>query len=104
MADGNLAYEIRVNDGDPVVAGSTELDVLSAMLTHVRERGGCDLSVAGLVVKDDSEHEHVRWLSSPLTFGDTVTIRVIESDDCDPPIAREKIDPSRPRRSEEQAG
>lgn len=97
MSTENLAYEIRVNDDEPVVTGAAELSVLSAMLTHVRDRGGADLSVAGLVIEADDRHEHLRWLDRPLAAGDTLTIRVVATDDCAPPVSREVVDPNVPR-------
>ena len=91
-----LAYEITVNEEDPIVCGSAELEVLSTMLTAVKARGGADLSVAGLLVQEGGEHEHWRWLSKPLEIGDQVTIRVVEGHECLPPVSREVIDPTRP--------
>ena len=63
MAETTLAYEVTVNDEDPMICGAPELDVLSAMLTAVKERGGADLSVAGLVVEEAPSS--LRLLSLP---------------------------------------
>ena len=93
MAETTLAYEVTVNDEDPVICGAPELDVLSAMLTAVKERGGADLSVAGLVVKEGGEHQHWRWLSKPLGVGDQITVRIVEDAACIPPETKESIDP-----------
>ena len=103
MGGENLAYEFRVNDEDPITAGSDELAVLSAMLTHVRERGGADFSVAGLVVRSETEHEHWRWAGRPLGPGDTLTIRVVEDATGVEPVARETIDPTAPPRPDPSA-
>ena len=88
-----LAYEVSVNGEASVRCGAPELAVLSGMLTAVHDRGGADLSIAGLVVRDDGMHEHWRWVQKSLAAGDTVTIRVVAEEGCIGPVAKEEIDP-----------
>ena len=92
-AGPRIAVEVSVNGKDAVRCGAPELAVLSTMLTAVHERGGADLSVAGLVVREDGLHEHWRWVAESLAVGDTVTIRIVEEEECIGPLAKEEIDP-----------
>lgn len=94
-AEPRIAYEVSVNGEEPVRCGAPELAVLSSMLTAVHERGGADLSVAGLVIRPDGLHEHWRWLARSLTIGDSITVRVVPEEECGAPLDREEIDPGK---------
>ena len=85
-----LCFEVSVNDDAPVLAGLAEAKVLTAVLTFVLERAELDLHVGGMVDRSD----HVDWLDRELKQGDVVTIRIVDSDQPSPPMARRRTDPS----------
>ena len=86
-----LCFEVRINDGDPVVAGLNDMSVLSAVVTFVAARSECECRVGGLA-RTDGDSESVEWLEQTLQAGDLVSIRIIESDRMSPPIRRERLD------------
>lgn len=100
-----LALEVRINDGPPVLAGAEDLGVLTAMVTCVGKLGsqsvpvrGDDLRQAGLSIggltarpprPTGTANEHVQWIQGrELSVGDTITIRVAETERADPVVTR----------------
>jgi hypothetical protein len=84
-----IAFVVSVNGKPVATVGIGESGVLTADVVWSGSAGGAgDLRVmfGGL---DSRTNEHVRWPEPPeLQVGDTVSIRVIETDAVDPPIAR----------------
>jgi hypothetical protein len=96
----NVCFAITINDGPVVIAGGPLVDVLSTMLTHVRERGELELRVSGLVSRADHDNEHIDWLHQSLSVGDRVTITVVDDAEASAPIGRERSDPGGAEREE----
>lgn len=85
-------------------AGIADFGVLTAILSWARRRpensrDGKNIEeeltfeVGGLDSTDAAVSEHLKWLATPLQVGDTVSIRVIESDETEAPSERRREDP-----------
>jgi hypothetical protein len=112
-----IAFEIWIDGRKQCVAGIGDLGVASAMATWVR-RASLDptsgepvpdgveeelnFEVAGLAYDPDGAAVHSRWLRQPLQLGQQVTLTVVETDEADPPVVREREDPERTERLKRQ--
>jgi hypothetical protein len=85
-----MCFEVSVNAGTPVLAGSADATVLTAIVTFVREHAELELKVGGLL----DDRDHVDWVDRPLKQGDVVIIRIVDSDQPSQPIARHRPDPA----------
>jgi hypothetical protein len=85
-----MCFEVSVNAGIPVLAGSADATVLTAIVTFVREHAELELKVGGLL----DDRDHVDWVDRPLKQGDVVTVRIVDSDQPSQPIARHRADPA----------
>ena len=88
-----LCFEVRINDGEPVIAGLEDIDVLSVLVSLVSARHELKCQVGGLVKHGLHDNEHVEWLTRELTPGDQVSIRIVESAHPTTPARRERPDP-----------
>jgi hypothetical protein len=95
-----VCFAITVNDGPAVIAGDPMVNVLTTMLTHVRDRGELELRAGGLVSRADYDNEHVDWLRQNLRVGDRVTIDVVDRAEASEPISRERPDAAFAERAE----
>lgn len=95
-----VCYAISVNDGPVVIAGDPLVNVLTTMLTHVRDRGELELRAGGLLSRAEHDNEHIDWLCQNLRVGDRVTIEVVDREDTSEPISRERLDPGFSEREE----
>jgi hypothetical protein len=86
-----IAFRVQLNRGEAVTAGLSGQHVVSVFADsragdekYQRSsecRTGLRMSVTGLRTSRDGSSTHVRWLSSPLTIGDEITIAVVEVPD-----------------------
>lgn len=102
-----IAFEVHVNGQKLCTAGIGELGVLTAMVNWTRARridkGGVpeqilDLAVSGL---DSSSAEFPSWLRKPITAGDEILIRVVDTTSVDEPLQR-SVTPGGPEELEKQ--
>ena len=80
------AFEIYLNDEKLCVAGIGEDGVLSATAVWVskNDEGDVFLDVSGLISETE---KHVRWVrQESLRDGDTIQIKVVQSQTVDPPL------------------
>lgn len=89
-----LCFEITINNGAPVLAGTDNISVLSATVTFASSRNELELHVGGLVSEGRHDNEHLEWLQQALERGDSVSIRIVESSAPSAPIARVRQDPA----------
>jgi hypothetical protein len=79
-----IAYEILVNGHRVCTAGAS--GVLDATVVWTPGPGSHPrLMVGGM---DKGESEHLNWPSMTLGIGDEVTIRIVSTDNIDPPIRK----------------
>ena len=96
-----ICFEVSVNGERLCIAGVGEYGVLSAMTTWSRrqqplaEAGSEDrdedleLDVGGFYRDPpEGDGEHLQWARRPLSRGDVVSIRVLDSDSADEPAGR----------------
>jgi hypothetical protein len=88
-----LCFEAKVNDEPTITAGEAGISVLTAITTYVSNRNELDITVGGLCNRSATDNEHLRWLKRRLRAGDTVVLRVIETETADPPSSRDRADP-----------
>lgn len=95
------ALKVQINDQPPIVCGTDDLGVLSAIVSCGGKLGAVtvpsplneapyfDISLGGLTSRGKGvADEHVRWLSGhALMPGDVVTVTIIETDLADPVIS-----------------
>lgn len=84
------AFRVEVNGVPCRTAGIGPCGVLHVILGWVRRQGEpadgeFELDIAGL---DIPRQEHVRWAAPAIGLGDEITVRVVETDDIDPPLER----------------
>lgn len=95
-----VCFEITINGGARVVAGLEDLNVLTACVTYAHQE--VEIGVSGLASKSRHDNEHMEWLQHPLTTGDEILIRIIESSQPSAPASRRRDDPELVRRQERQ--
>jgi hypothetical protein len=80
-----LAIEVHLNGDKVTVAGAEELSVLTAAVAVVRLKDGAAPQVF-LQVGGMTAQEHLDWITKQdLKPGDSVTLRVLEVQEADPP-------------------
>ena len=98
------ALKVRINDQQPVIGGSDDLGVLSAIVTGTgklgpnscsnRDDGTQEFSfrLGGLTSRPEGVvDEHLVWLThEELKPGDTITVEIIEADHADPIVSGEE--------------
>ena len=102
-----LAFRVRVNRKNLATAGLPGAHVLSAIFTSVVrgeatrrswaagipfERKELTFSLGGMITHRDGAHEHVDWAYLNLKPGDTVLLKVIETERVDKPKRRRKTE------------
>ena len=92
-------FEITLNGVKQCIAG-VEDGGLTVMISFMRTTGEneteqadtsetLDIRVGGFANIGPGILENVQWLDRPLSVGDDVTIKILESQECDEPITRE---------------
>ena len=87
-----LAFEIEV-DGQPIaLIGKRDWAILNVIIGALRDTDlkkdvpTVELRLGGLTLDDsDGVCHHFRWRGGQLDMGDTITIKLVESDDPTPP-------------------
>ena len=102
-----LAFRVRVNGKKLATAGLRGAHVLSAIVTSVvrgeatRRSWAADIpfqrkeltfSLGGMITHRDGAHEHVDWAYVNLRPGDTVTLKVVDTERADEPTHRRKTE------------
>jgi hypothetical protein len=88
------AFEVSVNGEKLCLAGIGDDGVLTTIVHYAaRQRdGGLFLEVGGLI---SQTKEHLNWISQkPLSVGDSVQIKIIETGAVDNPIKKYRLDPA----------
>jgi hypothetical protein len=81
-----LAIEVHLNGDKVTVAGAEELSVLTAAVAAVRMQAGATPEIH-LHVGGITSREHLDWITQQwLKPGDSVTLRVLEVEEADPPV------------------
>lgn len=96
-----ICFEITINDEKICTAGlvngrgvlTTIIDRLMREPAEEDQGEAAHVTVGGLANYGNNDTEHLDWVKRPLSVGDQVSIRVVDSDDIDDPVSRERIDP-----------
>jgi hypothetical protein len=92
-------FEIRVNDGEPTVAGAEGANLLTGSL-FLASSGKGGIVVSARVAKGPARTETLEWVSERLAIGDKVLVTVVESENPTQAIARSlhgtAVDPEAP--------
>jgi hypothetical protein len=96
----DICFEIQVNGEPTIAAGRPALDVLTAIVTHVRARNELELRAGGLQGHPDGSSEHFEWMVRTLAVGDEVRIRVVEVESPAEPISITREDSAGREQSE----
>lgn len=108
-----IALEVRLNGKRVCIAGGDDCGVLTATVAAVGSLGKATVparpgeaadihfNVGGLTSRKDPKRDvHLRWKSvAPLSIGDSIQVKVVETDKADPPRSRQ-----RPKRRGEPSG
>lgn len=96
-------FEVTINGKKVCTAGVGDDGVLTAILALVQrqtvsdgtredqdaESESLDVRVGGIANVESGVSEHVEWLHQNLSVGDEITIKIIESSECNEPLSRE---------------
>jgi hypothetical protein len=99
-----IAFEVSVNGTRVCIAGADDCGVLIATVSAVGKLGkrtvparpneAADIHyhVGGLTSRKDPKKDvHLRWKSvAPLSVGDSIHVKVVETDRADPPRSRQR--------------
>lgn len=78
-----IALEITVNGNRICVAGGSLVTSTSISWSD-RDGAAVRLNIGG--IEDPTLREHLHWNAPGLEIGDEVTIRILSTDDVDPPL------------------
>ncbi|MGH7518997.1 MAG: hypothetical protein ACREOC_16285 [Gemmatimonadales bacterium] len=106
---GMIAFEISIDGQRKCTAGVPDVGVASVIANWVR-RASRDptsgqpipgrfeeeltLDVGGLSHDPDGGSVHLKWLQQPLKLGQRITLAIVETEEADPPRARDREDPA----------
>ena len=88
------AFEVSVNGEKLCLAGIGDDGVLTSIVHWAARQGegGFFLQVGGLI---SQTKEHVNWINQkPLSVGDYVQVKLIETDVADKPVEEYRLDPT----------
>ena len=85
-----IALEIHSNGKRVCTAGPEGLVILSAAATWLESSKTWDFRVRG-ITNERGYEEHLSWMDKNLSIGDTVTIKVIETEKPDEPKRRYRV-------------
>jgi hypothetical protein len=79
-----LAFEVLVNGKRLCIAGTGQMDVVSAAISWARrEADTINFHVGGIAAGDQGEH--LSWNTPTIGIGDEVTIRLVDANTSDGP-------------------
>lgn len=89
-----IAIEIRHNGELKATCGVEEFRYLSALIT-VESKGAeppkCEVECMGLVHRDESTEEILRWVKKTVALGDEVSFKVVEVSESQSPFDTQVI-------------
>jgi protein tyrosine phosphatase len=88
------AFEVSVNGEKVCLAGIGDDGVLTTIVHCAARQGGVGvfLQVGGLI---SQTKEHVNWINEkPLSVGDNLQVKIVETDAADNPIEKYRLDPT----------
>jgi len=88
-----ICLEVQVNEGSPVLAGAASAESITTSIGVYPGIPAAWVRVTGDVYPDDESIAEAHWLKSPLTVGDTLVVRLVDSDNPTPPTLC-RTDPS----------
>jgi hypothetical protein len=88
-----ICLEVQVNGGPRVLAGAASAERITASVGVYPGIPASWVRVTGEVYIDDEPIADANWLKSPLKVGDTLVLRVVDSDNPTPP-SLSRTDPS----------
>jgi hypothetical protein len=112
-----IAFEIAIDGQKTCTAGVAPAGVTSVIASWVRRPSRdlatdeplpgrfeeeLSLDAGGLTHDPDGAAVHVRWLRQPLKVGQRITLTVVETAEADPPLSREREDPTLAERAKRQ--
>lgn len=91
-----ICFEVVVDGEKLCTAGVGDVGVLTATISWVENPNpshdvgpsGIGLHVGGLTDTDSGEDEFVEWVKKRISVGNTVTVRIVETAESDPPVER----------------
>jgi hypothetical protein len=88
-----ICLEVQVNEGPRVVAGAASAESITTSVGIYPGIPAAWVRVTGDVYPDHEPIAEAHWLNSPLNVGDTLIVRVVDSDNPTPPTLS-RTDPS----------
>lgn len=85
-----IALEIHSNDQRICTAGPEGLVILSAAATWLESGKTWGFRVRG-ITNERGYEEHLSWMDKNLGVGDTVTLKIVETEEPDEPKRRYRI-------------
>ena len=85
-----IALEIYANDTRVCTVGPEGLGILSAAATWLESSKTWSFRVRG-ITNEQGYEEHLNWMEKNLSVGDTVTLKVVETEGSDEPKRRYRI-------------
>ena len=83
-----IGFEVSLNGRRLCTAGAGDDGVLTAIVSFVCKRKELELEIGGLAAD-----AHLKWPAPPtLVVGDEITVRVVETDQPDPPATSQRDD------------
>src|SRR5215470_10108550 len=97
-------FEVIINGKRLCIAGIGNDGVLASAVTFVKRNKSAeettetqqnndfeklDLRVGGMANREGGAREQLEWLNQCLAVGDEITIRIIETSECDEPNSKE---------------
>ena len=96
-------FEVTINGKKVCTAGVGDNGVLSAILALAQRQTvsdgtgeeqnadseSVDVRVGGIINLESGVYDHLEWLHQYLSVGDEITIKIIESSECNEPLSRE---------------
>jgi hypothetical protein len=85
-----IALEISSNSKKVCTVGSEGLGILSVGATWLESDKTWDFRVRG-ITNEQGYEEHLNWMDEKLTVGDTITLKVVETEETDEPKRRYRV-------------
>jgi hypothetical protein len=83
-----IGFEVTLNGRRLCVAGAGDASVLTAIVSFVSKQNELELEIGGL-----ADEAHLEWPSpASLAVGDEVSVRIVETDQPDPPATSQRDD------------
>lgn len=85
-----IALEIYSNGRKVCTTGPEGLGILSVAATWVESGKTWDFRVRG-ITNEQGYEEHLNWMDEKLNIGDTITLKVVETEKTDEPKRRYRV-------------